>query len=57
MADENVEQNSEQSLTSTTAGLPDCRAMQLYRFCWRHAQGELAQGSSKGRAFFAEGLC
>ncbi|EQD53943.1 hypothetical protein B2A_06198, partial [mine drainage metagenome] len=57
MADENVEQNGEQILTSTTAGLPITGDAALPFLLAARAQGELAQGSSKGRAFFAEGLC
>ena len=57
VADENVEKNSEQSLTATVAGLPIAGDAALPFLLAARAQGELAQGSSKGRAFFAEGLC
>lgn len=57
IADENFEQNSHQVLTGTIAGLPIAGDAALPFLLAARAQGELAQGSSKGRAFFAEGLC
>ncbi len=57
VSDENVEKNGEQSLSGTVAGLPIAGDAALPFLLAARAQGELAQGSSKGRAFFAEGLC
>ena len=57
VAAENIGQNSEESLTSKTVGLPIAGDAALPFLLAARAQGELAQGSGKGRAFFAEGLC
>ncbi|MGJ5080237.1 helicase-related protein [Bradyrhizobium sp. HKCCYLS3013] len=49
--------DGEQPPTKAVAGLPLAGEVTLPFLLAARAQGELAHGSAKGRAFFAEGLC
>lgn len=51
------EDNGEQLPLTAVAGLPLAGGVTLPFLLAARAQGELAHGSAKGRAFFAEGLC
>jgi superfamily II DNA or RNA helicase len=52
-----IEAHEAQDHGSTPSGLPISGEGALPFLLAARAQGELAQGSAKGRAFFAEGLC
>jgi hypothetical protein len=57
IVDDNGRAIEEQSAAGPTAGLTITGTATLPFLLSARAQGELAQGSRKGRAFFAEGLC
>jgi hypothetical protein len=57
VANENANPNCEQMLTATVAGLELSGDAALPFLLAARAQGELALGTTKARAFFAEGLC
>ncbi len=57
VVDDDAETSGESGVAVATIGLSIGGGASLPFLLAARAQGELAQGSSKGRAFFAEGLC